>query len=318
MAPPDLTALLRRERERLLADRSGEVSEGTPLLAAAGPECFALAAVTLDGERHETEEADLEFSVQSVVKPWIYAVALLDHGDRVHEVVGVEPTGAPFDALVLEASTGRPPNPMVNAGALVASSLVSGDDVEHRVRRVVEVCSAAADRDLEVDAETVEHELAHADRNRALAYLMRDTGSLTCDVEVAVEVLARCCALRVTVRDLASMAATLAGWGRHPGTGARVLPPAVVTDVLSVMATCGMYDGVGTWVHQVGMPAKSGVSGALMAVAPGTLGLAGYSAPLDEHGNSVRGVAAFETVADELRLHRFAPPDWALDARGGA
>lgn len=309
--PPDLSdlpALLRSERERLLPDTSGEVSSGTPALADSGTDCFALAAMTVDGTLSTTDQADLEFSLQSVVKPFIYAIALLDHGDEVHERIGVEPTGEPYDAAVLDMETGRPPNPMVNAGALLASSLVLGADVDARVERILDVCSRAAGRQLHVDERVAAEELEHGDRNRALGYLMKAGGNLPCSVEDAVRVMGRACSIAVTTADLAAMAATLAGWGRCPASGDDVLPGEVVSDVLSVMATCGMYDGAGRWVHRVGMPAKSGVSGALLAVAPGVAGIASFSAPLDPEGNSVRGVSALTTIAQEMRLHRFAAP----------
>lgn len=305
-----MTDLLRAERERLLPDDSGAVSEGNPLLADAEAHRFALAAVQADGDGHvcATEDADHLVTIQSVVKPWIYAAALGDHSEQVHDRIGVEPTGEPFDALVLESETGRPPNPMVNAGALVAASLVGGGSVDDRVERVLDVCSRAAGRALTIDEEMARHEIEHGDRNRALGFLMRDSGALACGVEDAVAVLARACSIQVTPADLATMAGTLATWGRRPGSDERVLAEPVVTEVLSVMATCGMYDGAGRWVHRVGMPAKSGVSGTLLAVAPGRLGIGAWSAPLDERGNSVRAVLACETVSAELGLHRFSPP----------
>lgn len=305
----DVTSVLAAERERLLPDTSGEVSDATPALSQAEDVCFGLAVMSGEGELSVTEQADVAFSIQSVVKPWLYAVALVDHGDAVHERIGVEPTGEPFDAVVLEAGTGKPPNPMVNAGALMSAALISGDGVEAKVARLLEVCSAAAGRVLSIDEVVLEHEIEYGDRNRALGFLMKAGGTLPGEVEDAMHVYAHACAISVTAADLATMAGTLAKWGRRPGSDERVLPSGVVTEVLSMMAVCGMYDGVGRWVHRVGMPAKSGVSGGLMAVAPGILGLGSYSPPLDENGNSVRGVRASEAISEALGLHRFAPPD---------
>ncbi|MDN4163413.1 glutaminase A [Nocardioides abyssi] len=302
--PDALTALLAAERERLLPESDGEV--GDPSVEGCEGR-FGLAVVTVEGETCRTDDADVAFPVQSVVKPWVYAVALADRRDAVHDAIGVEPTGEPFDAVELELETGRPPNPMVNAGALMASSLVDGSGVADRVARVLDVCSRAAGRELHVDEEVVAAELEGADRNRALAHLMRGGGMLARPVEEAVEVLARVCSIAVTATDLATMAATFAGWGVRPGSDDRVLPEAVVTEVLSVMATCGMYDGSGRWIHRAGMPAKSGVSGGLLAVAPGTLGLGGWSPLLDEQGNSVRALHAGERISEELGLHQFAP-----------
>lgn len=300
--------LLSEVREELLPDTSGEPDEGA---GPSGTGRFSLAVADAhdgaDPTAVATEDADVAFALQSVVKPWMYAVALADHGDLVHERIGVEPTGEPFDALVMESETGRPPNAMVNAGALVTASLVDGASVADRVERIRDVCSRAAGRELEVDEQLASREVQRGDRNRALGYLMRSSGALDGEVEEALEVLARACAITVTAPDLAQMGATLARWGRGPGDE-EVLPTAVVTEVLSVMATCGMYDGAGRWVHRVGMPAKSGVSGALMAVAPGVLGLGAFSTPLDDHGNSVRGVRACEELSQRLGLHRFSPP----------
>ncbi|MBD3913728.1 glutaminase A [Nocardioides hwasunensis] len=301
-----MTSALAAERERLLPDTSGTIHDQR--LDDGGERCFALATTTVDGRLSHTQDADVGFPIQSVVKPWIYGVALLDHGDGVHDLVGVEPTGEPFDAVVLEEGTGRPPNPMVNAGALLTSSLVAGRGVDERVARVLEVCSGAAGRALSVDEGVVATELEQGDRNRALGFLMRAGGTMSCSVEDALEVLARCCAITVTAADLATMAGTLATWGVRPGSSERVLPQSVVTDVLSVMATCGMYDGSGRWVHRAGLPAKSGVSGGVMAVAPGILGLGSYSPPLDDHGNSVRGLRAGEQLSVSWGLHPFGPP----------
>jgi glutaminase len=304
----DLTAKLDEERERLLRETSGEVQDPS-LGQEQGQQYFALATMTLDGELSRTVHSDVEFPIQSVVKPWIYATALVDHGDKVHESIGVEPTGEPFDAVVLEQETGKPPNPMVNAGALMGAALVSGHDADDRVARVLDVCSRGAGRQLAIDDQVASTELEHGDRNRALGYLMRGGGMLSCPVEEALEVLARACAIKVTAADLATMGGTLAAWGRRPGSTEQVLPAPVVTDVLSVMATCGMYDGSGHWIHRAGLPAKSGVSGGLMAVAPGTLGFGSYSPPLDDRGNSVRGLRAGERLSESLRLHPFAPAD---------
>ncbi|WP_110182636.1 glutaminase A [Nocardioides solisilvae] len=302
----ELQEQLEEERRRLLDDTSGDV--GDPSLDEDDHDRFALAAHAVDGTSAATAEAEVAFPVQSVVKPFVYAVALADDREAVHRAVGVEPTGEPFDALVLELETGRPPNPMVNAGALMAASLVAGSGVGEKVERVRAACSAAAGRELVVDEEVVRAELEEADRNRALAHLMRGGGMLPVPVDDAVEVLARVCAISVTTADLATMAGTLAAWGRRPGSDERVLPAVVVTEVLSVMATCGMYDGSGRWIHRAGLPAKSGVSGGLLAVAPGHLGLAAWSPRLDEQGNTVRGLQAGEALSEAWGLHPYGPP----------
>jgi len=298
----DLAAL----REQLLGNTDGEINESIPQLAEADPGLFGIATVTGDGAVRASGDSRVRFSVQSVVKPFVYGLALMDDRERVIAAVGTEPTGEAFDAVVLESDTGRPPNPLVNAGALLTASLVNGADPAERSARILAGLSAIAGVDLEVDEEVAQSEELHGDRNRALGYLMRSAGTLPVSVDDAIEVYARACAVLVDAETLAMMGATLAYGGRNPRTGRQVLDRDIVTEVLSVMATCGMYDGSGRWLRRVGLPAKSGVSGGLVASAPGRLGLAVYSPPLDSEGNSVRGVLACEQLADDLGLHVFA------------
>jgi glutaminase len=298
----DLDAL----RDRLLAERGGTVDDSIPQLASADPDLCGLALVGGDGAVRGSAQADVPFSVQSAVKPFLFALALLDtDGDALHRV-GIEPTGEAFDAILLESGTGRPPNPMVNAGALLTAAIVDGGDVEGRTERILRGLSAFAGRDLEVDEDVARSEHLLGDRNHALAHLMRSEGTLHVTADDAVEVYARSCAVLVDARTLAVMGATLALGGRNAVSGVQVVPPQVARDVVSVMATCGVYDGSGRWMRSVGVPAKSSVSGAIVLSAPGVLGGAVVSPPLDEQGTSVRGRIACETLSAELDLHVFA------------
>jgi glutaminase len=307
VTPHPIDARLRALHEELREVHDGALENSIPALLDADPGLFGLALATADGDVYAAGDADVAFTVQSAAKPFVYALALADAGrDVVLEAVGTEPTGEAFDAVVLEADTGRPPNPMVNAGAVLVSSLVAGDTAEERFERIRSGLSAFAGRALEVDERVRASEQETGDRNRALAYLMHGTGALTIDVDDAVDAYFRTSSLRVTARDLAVMGATLAAGGRNPVTGERVVDPALLTTVLSVMSTCGLYDGAGRWVHRVGMPAKSGVSGGLVTVLPAQLGLGLFSPPLDENGNSVRAVRACERLTDDLGLHMFA------------
>ncbi|MFC3689782.1 glutaminase A [Aquipuribacter hungaricus] len=290
----------------------GTVSTSAPALAEADPDGFGLALCTADGRVHAVGDADREFTVQSAVKPFVYALALADSGwDEVVAHVGVEPTGEPFNALVLEAETGRAPNPMVNAGAIVTCCLVAGGTAREREDRIRAGLSGFAGRPLGDDAQVREAEAAGA-RNRALAWLMKDGGSLPHDVDDAVDVYLFACSLLVTARDLAVMGATLAAGGRNPLTGEQVVPVDLVPTVLSVMGTCGMYDGAGSWFVKVGLPAKSGVAGGVVAVQPGQLGIGTWSPALDEDGNSVRGIAACTRLSEDLGMHEFRPEGLGL------
>jgi glutaminase len=284
--------------------RDGAVATYIPELAHADPSTFGLAVASLDGRVYSVGQIS-EFTIQSVSKPFVYALALADQGiDEVLKRVGVEPTGNPFNTISVDGD-GRPFNPMVNAGAIVSTSLVAGDSPAEQLRRVVDGLSAFAGRPLQVDERVFESEYATGDRNRAIGFLLRSVGSLD-EVDGALSVYFRQCAVLVTARDLAVMGATLANGGVNPVTGETVVPAAVVSRVLTVMSTCGMYDFAGEWLYRVGLPAKSGVSGGIAAVQPGRLGFGAQSPLLDARGNSVRGIAAFELLSQQLDLHLFA------------
>jgi glutaminase len=297
----DLDAL----RERVLAEDGGTVDDSIPELEAADPNLCGLALVLADGAVRTSAQADVSFSVQSAVKPFLFAMALLDTGGDALDRVGIEPTGEAFDAIKLEAGTGRPPNPMVNAGALLTAVLVDGADVDERCERILRGLSAFAARELEVDVDVARSEHLLGDRNHALAHLMRAEGTLSVSADDAVAVYAYACAVLVDAHALAVMGATLACGGRNPVSGARVVPPEVARDVVAVMATCGVYDGSGRWMRSVGVPAKSSVSGGIVLAVPDVLGGAVVSPPLDDQGTSVRGRIACEVLSDELDLHVF-------------
>ncbi|CAL4859667.1 glutaminase A [Microbacterium sp. MM2322] len=291
--------------ERARAQGGGEVDRSVPALASADPDVFAVALAHLDGAVTSAGDAAVAFSLQSAVKPFLFALALADTGGDAIDRVGIEPTGESFDAIKLESGTGRPPNPMVNAGALLTAALVHGEDVAARDERILRGLSAFAGRSLAVDEEVARDEHLMGDRNHALAHLMRSEGTLDVTADDAVAVYARACAVLVDVEALAIMGATLAAGGRNPVTGERVVSADVARDVISVMATCGVYDGSGRWMRSVGIPAKSSVSGALVLSVPGVLGAATISPPLDERGTSVRGHVAADILSVELGLHAF-------------
>ncbi len=294
-----------RLRAAVFEERGGEVDDSIPQLAAADDDFCAIALALPDGEVRGSAQARVAFSVQSAVKPFLFALALLDSDGAALDRIGIEPTGEAFDAIKLESGTGRPPNPMVNAGALLTAALVRGDDVEARDERILAGLSAFAGRALDVDEEVARDEHLLGDRNHALAHLMRAEGALEVSADDAVAVYARACAVLVDAEALAVMGATLALGGRNPVTGEQVIPDRVARDVVSVMATCGVYDGSGRWMRAVGIPAKSSVSGAIVLAAPGRLGAAAVSPPLDEQGTSVRGRAASQRLSDDLGLHVF-------------
>ena len=282
----------------------GTVTEGNPEVASADPETFAVALATVGGSLHGAGDTDTAFSIQSIAKAIAYALAIEDNGiEAVLEAVDVEPSGDSFNEISLEAETGRPRNPLINAGALAVHSMIRGGGSEERARRITDLLSRMAGRELSIDRAVYEAELESDDRNTAIAHLLKSVGHLGAEPAEVVDGYARQCAVKVTCNDLARIAAVLANGGEDPETGAQILDPAIDRHVLAVMATCGMYDGSGSWLASVGIPAKSGVAGAIIGVLPGQVGIAVVSPRLNEHGNSVRGVAVFERLSHDLGLH---------------
>ncbi|MDN4481630.1 glutaminase [Demequina muriae] len=307
MIPDYLTDVL----EHVEPDTSGATAGYIPELADAEPEQLGAAFATVDGQVYAAGDCDAEFSIQSISKPFVYALALADRGfDAVLARVGVEPSGEAFNEISLEGGSGRPLNPMINAGAITTHSLVgvAGSDPAERLERVVDGLSAFAGRQLEMDESVCASEMAFAHRNLAIGHMLRSHDILTEDPATVVEGYIRQCSLLVTTRDLAVMAATLANRGVNPLSGKQVVPEPVLRQVLSVMATCGMYDAAGDWATQVGIPAKSGVAGGLIGTLPGQIGIATFSPRLDAHGTSVRGVSLFHRFSSDMGLHVMEVP----------
>jgi glutaminase len=279
-----------------------------PEQAGSEREDFAVCGVTVDGEVFAAGDDAARFPLQSISKVFAYALALADRGPAaVLERVGVDPSGDAFSSIVFDERHNRPYNPMVNAGALVTGALVDGRDPTEKLDRLLATLRRfAGTAHLDADEATTALELATADHNRATAYLMRSLRMLEGDVEALLELYLRQCSVHVDTRHLALMAATLANGGVNPVTRERALPRARVRDVLSVMYTCGMYDYAGQWAFEVGVPAKSGVSGGILAVIPGKLGIGVFSRGLDAYGNSVRGVRVCKEISERLGLHVFA------------
>lgn len=284
---------------------TGEVASYIPELAGADPEAFGFSAISALGHTYRAGDADVEFTIQSISKPFVYALALEEIGiEAVLERVGVEPSGEPFNAISFDAG-GRPVNPMINLGAITTTSLVPAEDADERFGRIRSALSGFAGRSLQLDEVVYRSEADTGDRNVALAGLAKASGALAGNVHDAVDPYFRQCSLLVTAADLAAMGATLANSGTNPITEERVVSPETARRTLSLMASCGMYDRSGQWILDVGMPAKSGVGGGIVAVTPGTFGLGLFSPPLDAAGNSARGTATLKALVAEFGLHLF-------------
>jgi len=282
------------------------VASYIPELTKAHPNWFGICLVTMDGIAYSVGDSEQLFTIQSISKPFVYGAALTDRGrDFVTSRVGVEPSGDAFNTISLNSQTGAPLNPMINAGAIATTSLVAGETPEAQWRRIEASMAAFTGRDITIDEAVYQSESETGFRNRAIAWMLKNFGIIDGEPMASLENYFRQCSILVNCRDLAYMAATLANGGVHPLTGKSALPPEHVERVLSVMATCGMYDYAGSWLYEVGMPAKSGVGGGIIAVVPGSFGIGFFSPPLDGKGNSVRGIQACKELSHDFGMHVF-------------
>jgi glutaminase len=294
------------------AETGGAVADYIPELGKADPDHFGISLATIDGHVYEVGDTRTPFTIQSMSKPFVFALALDTLGAaRVESAIGVEPSGDPFNSIRLNADN-HPFNPMVNAGAIACSGLIleaKGGDAFEYIRRAL---GRFAGRELEIDQAVFASESTTGDRNRAIGYLLRNSTVIKDDVAAVLEVYFRQCSVLVTARDIAVMAATLANRGVNPATGEQVVTPYAISRTLSVMTSSGMYDYAGEWIYRVGIPAKSGVGGGILAALPARLGLGSYSPRLDKHGNSVRGIKVCEALSRHYDLHMLNRSD---DAR---
>jgi glutaminase len=302
---PPLSQFLEHCHAEIGADSSGAVASYIPELAKADPDHFGISVATIDGYVYEFGDSAVPFTIQSISKAFVFALALETIGaERVEGVIGVEPSGEAFNSIRLRTDN-RPFNPMVNAGAIACSGLIYDAEGNGAFGRILATLSRFAGRKLDVDEAVFASERETGDRNRAIAYLLRNYAIIKGDVDAVLEVYFGQCSVLVTARDIAVMAATLANRGRNPLTGDQVVSPYAVARTLSVMTSSGMYDYAGEWIYRVGIPAKSGVGGGIVAALPSQLGLGTYSPLLDGHGNSVRGLKVCEALSSHFDLHIF-------------
>ena len=296
--------------ERVLADahkmfkgvKDGANANYIPALDEVDSELFGISLVTPDGRVYNVGDSKYVFSIQSISKAFIAARVIQDQGtDAMLEQIGVDATGQPFNSIeAIESISERSVNPLVNAGAMAAVSMLKADSPDAKWSMIQGTLESFAGRDLTVMEDIYASEAATNDRNQAIAKLLDAYGRLYDDVPTTVDLYTRQCSVGVTSHDLAVMAGTLAAGGRNPVTGAQVVDTDKVPEVLAVMATAGLYDDSGIWLYNVGLPAKSGVGGGIVAVAPGEYGIAAFSPRLDAAGNSVRAQLAIEYVVENL------------------
>ncbi len=284
----------------------GQVATYIPELAKVDPALFAISIVGVDGRIVEVGDCQHQFSLQSISKPFVFGQALEDHGrDHVLQKVNVEPTGEAFNAILLDEKTNRPFNPLVNAGAIATADLINGKDFPERLTRMLDIFARYTGRPVHVDNSIFYSERITGHRNRAIAHLMLNFGMISDRIDETLDLYFQQCSLLMNCHDLAVMGATLANAGVNPITGVRAIKAEYVKDVLSIMMSCGMYDFAGGWAYGIGLPAKSGVSGGIVAVVPGQFGIGVFSPRIDSRGNSARGVAVCRELSQRYGLHVF-------------
>jgi len=301
-----IEAMLMDTYQTHLANRDGVLADYIPELASVAPDGFGLAIATGNGKLFAVGDAQHPFTIQSVSKAFTYCLALELLGrEEVLSRVGVEPSGDAFNAIEFDPNTHRPFNPMVNAGAITVTGMLRDAKGDQALDFILDRFSRAAGRPLQIDQAVYASESATGHRNRAISHLLLAVGALNAPVDPVTELYFKQCAIEVTAVDLAWMGATLANMGEHPVTGEQVFTIRAVRDTLAVMFSCGMYNYSGNWAFDIGVPAKSGVGGGIVGVVNRQLGIGSYSPRLDAKGNSVRGLAAFRQLADEMGLHAF-------------
>jgi glutaminase len=297
-------------------ETSGKNADYIPVLAAVDPALYGIALVTVDGRVYQIGDSTHEFSIQSVAKIFTAAKVMDVLGpDAIEQRIGVDATGQPFNSIIaIEMNEKhRAGNPLVNPGAIATVSLIPASGADERWNTILGNMSTAAGRSLTVDQKVYESESATNTRNQAITRLLQAYEVLGSDPVETLDLYTRECSVAVSAHDLAVMGATLANGGINPVTGERLIAPETASKILAVMQTAGLYENSGQWAFKVGVPAKSGVGGGIIAVVPGRYAIGTFSPPLDEAGNSVRGQKAIASIVADLKGNVFdtgrtAPP----------
>jgi glutaminase len=287
----------------------GRNADYIPYLAGVPAQLFGIAAVLTNGTVLEVGDTHYEFAIESISKVFTLALVMEEIGPtELRRKVGAEPTGAPFNSIIaIELHGGKPLSPLVNAGAMATTSLVQAADADERWAKILAIHSRFAGRPLALNEQVYRSEAETNFHNRAIAWLLYSYGTLYSEPLAVCDVYTRQCSLAIHTVDLATMGATLAAGGVNPVTGEWVISRANVAPILAEMTMEGLYGASGDWLYTVGLPGKSGVSGGILAVAPGVGALAAFSPPLDPIGNSVRGQRAVQHIANRLGLNVLLP-----------
>jgi len=299
---------------RFRSDTSGKNADYIPYLAQVDSKLFGVSVVTTDNQSYSVGDTTYAFSLQSISKVFTLALAMQEKGsEEVFKKVGGEPTGRAFNSIpaVVDMPT-HAGNPYVNAGAIATTSLIAGSTEDERWNKILGFYSKAAGTKLSVLEDIYKSEAATNTGNKAISMLLAKYDRIYSDPFEAVDIYTKACSVGVTAEQLAAMGATLANNGKNPLTGEQVINPDNVPHILAEMMMAGLYDGSGGWAWHVGIPAKSGVGGGILAVVPGKGAMAVFAPPLDEAGNSVKAQKAIAYVADKLGINLFSPASVGL------
>jgi glutaminase len=302
-----LSELIQKLHNKHRKINSGKLASYIPELGNVDPRKFAISITTVHGETMTVGDADSLFTIQSISKPFVFGQALESHGLRkVRSHVDVEPTGDPFHSMNrLQKKSEKPSNPLVNTGAIAMTNLTRGKNSQAGQSAYKKMIEGYAGRKLSIDLNVYKSEKATGHRNRAMAHLMLQYGMIHSNIEQTIDLYFRQCSYNINTVDLSVMAASLANSGINPITNVKAIDQKYVKHLLTLMLTCGLYNYAGEWAFNVGIPAKSGVSGGILAVVPGQMGIGVYSPLIDTHGNSVRGLKVFNELSSALNLHIF-------------
>ncbi len=308
-SPADVEAALKAAHAKFKDLKEGANADYIPALAKVDPNIFGIVVVTTDGKVYTIGDATSEVSIQSISKVFTMARVMEEQGpEAIAGNMGVDATGQVFNSIVaVEQFKGAEMNPLVNAGAITATSMVKGATAEEIWGSIIGTYNDFAGRPLSVNQEVYKSEADTNQRNQAIAMLMYAYGRIKAEPLRACDLYTKQCSVNVNAKDLAVMAATLANGGKNPVTGRQVVKSENVPEILAVMATAGLYDDSGKWLFTTGLPAKSGVGGGLLAVSPGKFGIAAIAPPLDKAGNSVKAQKAIAEVSNALGGNPYAP-----------
>jgi glutaminase len=303
--PNDIKQTLTQVYQKYKDTKGGKNAEYIPELAKVNPALFGIAIVTANGDITSIGDADVPFAIESISKPLVYALALQDNGEKIiKDKVGLNATGYPFNSVIaIEERPNHLQNPLVNAGAIQVTSFIKGKNSSEKWQRVIDFIKTLSDGKPYLGAAVYQSEMATNQHNRAIAELLNSYGMMASDPLDAVDRYTKACSIMVTARQLALMGATLANKGINPLTHQQVIPPQYVQDVLSEMVINGLYENSGDWFFTVGIPAKSGVGGGILAVVPNKMAIVVFSPPLDDAGNSVRAQQVIKDLSQRWNLH---------------